>query len=167
MKEFSPKKIAILGLMCALSLIAFTLESLFPPLILPGAKLGLSNVFILLTVVMVGKWSAFIVLIIKVVFGSIFTGNISAILYGLPSGAIALLLEVVLLSFPEKFGIVSVSILGATVNMTIQNLTFCLVTSVIHYLAYLPYLTLVGVLSGLIVGLVVYVLQKYLPTKLN
>ena len=149
-----------------MALISFILESLFPPLFMPGARLGISNVFILLCLVLLGGKYAFFALIIKTVLGSVFSGNISSIMYSLPSGAIALLLQFVLLEF-TKVSVVATSVCGSLINTTLQNITFCLVTSTFEYLSFLPYLALIGVLSGVLVGFVVYLAIRYIPLKIK
>lgn len=166
MRNLSLKKLALCGLLSALSLITFLIENLFPPLIIPGAKIGLSNVFILLSALILGAGYGYITLIIKVLLGSFFSGNISAIVFSLPSGAIALTLEVIALYFIKRSSIISVSVLGAVVNITTQNLIFCIYTQTPQYLVYLPYLALIGVLGGIITGFAVYIICKRLPKKL-
>ena len=156
-------KIAFTGLLATLATITFLLENLFPPLILPGAKMGLSNIFILLAFITLGKVSAFAVLIVKAVLGSLFAGNISAIIYSLPAGAIALTLEVLLLTLIKRISIVCASVFGSVVNITVQNVIFCIVTDTINYLSYLPYFVIIGVVSGIIVGFSVYILVKRMP----
>ena len=66
------RKIALCGVITSFALIAFILEGLLPPLFLPGARLGLSNAFILLVALLCGWQYAFASLIIKIVLGSIF-----------------------------------------------------------------------------------------------
>ena len=44
MKKPSVKKLALCGVLTAFALIAFMLENLLPPLFLPGARLGLSDI---------------------------------------------------------------------------------------------------------------------------
>ena len=156
-------RIAFTGLLATLATITFLLENLFPPLILPGAKMGLSNIFILLAFIALGKVSAFAVLIVKAVLGSLFAGNISAIIYSLPAGAIALTLEVLLLTLVKRISIVCASVFGSVVNITVQNVIFCIVTDTINYLSYLPYFVIIGVVSGIIVGFSVYILVKRIP----
>jgi heptaprenyl diphosphate synthase len=160
------KKIALTAMLSAFSLIAFMLEHLLPPLILPGAKIGFANVFVLLALIILGEKSAFSVVIIKSVLGSIFSGNVSAILYSLPSGIIALIFETILLYRAEKFSVISVSVLGAVITSIIQNVIFCLMTNAIEYLTYLPYLALTGVIAGAIVGLTVFAVVKFFPQNL-
>ncbi len=160
MKNLTIKKIALCGILSALATIAFIIENAFPPLILPSAKMGLSNIFILLSTLILGWQYGFISLIVKVMLGSLFSGNISAILYSLPAGVISLTIEIVLIYLVKKTSILATSILGAVINSTIQNLTFCLITRVNEFLYYLPYLALISVISGFIVGLCVYLIIK-------
>ena len=155
-------KISLCGILSAAALISFMLENLFPPIILPGARLGISNAFILLSAILLGWKYGIATLIIKTVIGSIFAGNLSAIIYSLPAGLIALTLELILLHF-MSVSVVATSVLGAVINTTVQNLTFCLVTNAVEYLIYLPYLGLIGAVGGVAVGLIVYLVVKKLP----
>lgn len=125
--------------------------------------MGISNIFILLAAVILGGKYGFCVLIVKTVLGSLFAGNISAVIYSLPSGAVALALELLLLNFSKRVSVVAISVLGAVINSVGQNLTFCLVTGAAEYLAYLPYLALISVISGVIVGFTVLLSVKKLP----
>lgn len=154
------KRITLCALFSALALLAFAIENLFPPLILPGARMGVSNIFILLSAICLGSGYAFITLIVKVILGSIFSGNISSIMYSLPAGVIGLAVELALLNFAKKVSLVSISVAGSVVNVTLQNSVFCLVTGTVEYLGYLPYLSLISVVSGALIGFCVYLLVK-------
>lgn len=155
-------KIALCGLFSALGCIAFIIEGLFPPLFIPGARLGISNVFILLATIILGGKYGFITLVIKVFLGSLFSGNLSAMLYSLPSGLIALIVEYILLKFTTNISVLAISVCGAVINVSLQNVVFCIVTKTSQYLVYLPYLALIGVVSGLAVGFTVYLIIKNL-----
>jgi heptaprenyl diphosphate synthase len=163
MRKSFTYKITLCGLFSAFALISFVLESQFPPLFLPGARMGISNIFILLTAVILGGKYGFSVLIVKTVLGSLFAGNISAVIYSLPSGAVALTLELLLLRFSNRVSVIAISVLGAVINSVGQNLTFCLVTGATEYLAYLPYLAIISVVSGIIVGFTTLLAIKKLP----
>ncbi|MBQ7348423.1 MAG: Gx transporter family protein [Clostridia bacterium] len=166
MKNGILRKISMTGILSAFATIAFIIEGLFPPLFIPGARMGISNIFILLTVVILGYKYGFAVLIVKIVIGSLFSGNVSAMLYSLPAGIISCTVQVLMVNLTEKFSITAISVTGAIVNVTVQNTVFCLITRVWQYLAYLPYLALTGLISGLIVGLSVYLIIKKLPLKI-
>ena len=163
MRDNFTYKISLCALLSAFALIAFILEGLFPPLFLPGARMGISNIFILLAVYLLGAKSGVIVLIVKIVLGSLFGGNISAVMYSLPSGLIALSVELILIYFTNKISIVAISVFGAVINTTVQNLVFCLVAQSTEYLSYLPYLAVIGVLAGIIVGFTVHLAVKKIP----
>lgn len=154
----STLKLTLTAIFAALGLITFVIEGLLPPLFLPGARLGLSNVFILLAVIFCGWQYGFCVLIVKTVLGSLFAGNISAVMYSLPSGALALTVEIVLLYFAKRISIVSISVAGGVISTVIQNTVFCLVNKTSAYLIYSPYLALIGALSGAVVGFTVYLI---------
>lgn len=162
----SVKKITITAILTALAIIAFTLESLFPPIIIPGAKLGLSNIFILLTFFTAGTLYSFLGLTVKVILGSLFSGNFSTLMYSFPSGIIALAIEILLFEKTENVSIPAISTVGSVANVFIQNLVFCLVTSTLEYISFLPYLALISTFSGLMVGLTVYFLLKKIPSKM-
>ena len=163
--NFKLFKVTLCAILSALGTIAFTIEGLFPPLFLPGARLGVSNIFILLTAIILGGKYAFITLMVKTVLGSLFAGNLSMILYSLPAGAIALTVELIIIYIIRKTSVVAVSVGGAVINTTVQNVIFCLITGASEYLAYLPYLALISVVSGLFVGFAVYLILRYLPRK--
>ena len=159
----SLKKLSVSAIYTGLALIAFMLESLFPPLIIPGARLGLSNVFILIIAITVGTPHAIYAVIIKGLIGSIFSGNLSAIIYSLPAGLVSIIVQIILLRFTDKFSVIAISTTGSTINLITQTLIFCLITSGFKFLIYLPYLTLIGIVSGFAVGFAVYLIIKRLP----
>ncbi len=158
-------KLALSGILATLTLVSFVIENLFPPIIFAGARIGVSNIFVLLSLIMLGEGYAFATLIIKTVLGSLFAGNISMLMYSLPSGAVALMVEILLLRL-VKSGVVSTSTAGAVINTVCQNLMFCLITDTVEVLYYLPYLALIATLSGVTVGLATFLIIKRLPQKL-
>ena len=153
-------KLTLCAILSALATLSFVIESLFPPFVLPGARMGISNIFILITAVLLGWKYSLITLTVKVLLGSLFAGNFSAILYSLPAGLLSLSIELLLLYFANKVSIVCISVSGAVINITAQNLIFCLITGTPEYLSYLPYLALTGIFAGLTVGFATYLILK-------
>lgn len=165
--KISTRKLVLCAILSAMGTLTFVLESLFPPLILPGARLGLSNVFILLSTLFLGGRYGFATLIIKMIIGSLFSGNVSMLMYSLSAGIVSLSVQIVILFYVKKTSVISASIAGAVINSTVQNLVFCLVTNTVEYLSFLPYLALISVLSGSIVGLIVYLIILKIPIRKN
>ena len=142
-------------------------ENAFPPLILPGAKLGLANLFTLLALVILTPIDALFIFLIRAVLGNIITGNPSALLYSIPAGLIALAVSAILVrSCMDKLSIVSISVASAVIHNVVQNLVFCLTSGSTAVLSYTPYLAMLGVLSGVIVGLTAYFILRYLPKSI-
>ncbi len=160
----SAKKIAFVAIFAALSLIMFMVESLFPPLFLPGAKMGLSNVFSLLTLVIYGPVEATAVVAVRTVLGSFFTGNVSALMYSFTAGIASVLVSSLLTKlFHPHITLLAVSVFAAVAHNMVQLLVYCLVTKTNAIFSYMPYLALCGVLAGVIVGLAVIFIVKGVP----
>ena len=166
MNKIFTSKITITAIFSCLSSIAFTLENLLPPFFIPGAKLGLSNIFILLCAILVDKKSGYLVLIIKILIGSIVTGNYLSILYSLPAGLISYTIEIMLFFNIKKISIISTSVFGSVVNICLQNIVFCIITKTFEFLIYMPYFVVLGTISGAIIGLIVFLTVNSL-TKRN
>lgn len=141
------------------------LENLFPPLFIVGGRIGIANFFVLIAGIICGFWYGFSALTVKAVLGSIFSGNAGAILYSLPAGVIAYTAEMLIIIFAPKISLIAASVLGGTVNACMQNAAFCLITATPEYLIYMPYLALIGILGGAIVGAAVFLTVKRLPEK--
>ena len=166
MNKFTTKKIALLGVFTAMALLMFIVENLLPPLILPGAKLGLSNIFVLLTVVLIGNIEAIILVLIKTILGSLIIGNLTALMYSLTAGMVSVIVSIVLYKFIyPKISLICISTVSAVTHNIVQTTVFCLVTATPSYFAFMGYLGLIGILAGIVTGLIVMILLKYIPTK--
>ncbi|MBE7061628.1 MAG: Gx transporter family protein [Clostridiales bacterium] len=159
-------KITLCAILCSLAVISFIIENLFPPFVLPGARMGVSNIFILLSAMILGWKYSIATLVVKVLLGSLFSGNFSAVMYSLPAGLIALAIELILIYATKRVSIVCVSVAGAVINVTVQNVIFCLITDTPEYLSYLPYLALTSIFAGLTIGFATYLILRKVK-KLN
>ena len=155
------KKLTRLALLTALALIIFIVELQFPDIIpVPGVKLGLANI---ITVYAVYKYSAkevAMIVVSRVVLGSFFSGNISAMMYSM-SGAIMCLAGMLLIKriVPINFIWLS-SILGALLHNTGQMITALLVTKTIAVASLYPFLIVSGCIAGAFTGMCAQFLIK-------
>ena len=165
-KFFSARRIATLGVLTAMGLIMFMVESLFPPLFLPGAKMGLSNIFSLLTLMVLGPSEALILVVVRTTLGSVFTGNISTLMYSLTAGLVSVVVSIILVEFVyPKVSIVAISVVAAVMHNLTQNVVFCLVSNTPEMFSYMPWLALLGVVAGIIVGFAVWFILRAVPTR--
>lgn len=163
---FSARRIAVLSVLTAMGLIMFMVESLFPPLFLPGAKMGLSNIFSLLTLFVLGPTEAFILVVVRTTLGSVFTGNISTLMYSMTAGLVSVAVSAVLVEFAyPRTSIVAISVVAAVMHNVAQNVVFCLVSNTPEMFAYMPWLALIGVVAGIIVGFAVWFILRAVPAK--
>lgn len=163
---FSAKRVAMLSVLTAMGLIMFMVESLFPPLFLPGAKMGLSNIFSLLTLFVLGPVEAFVLVIIRTTLGSMFTGNMSTLMYSMTAGIVSVVISAILVEFVyPKVSIVAISVVSAVMHNLTQNVVFCLVSNTPELFAYMPWLAILGVIAGIIVGFAVWFILRTVPIK--
>ena len=165
-KRFTGKKIALLGILAGLGLIAFMLESLIPVPFLPGAKLGFANIFSLLALLLYGLPEALIVVTVRTVLGSLFAGNVSVLLYSLTAGLVSTCVSRLLLCALPRVSFLCVSVAGAIVHNLVQLFVYCALTGTALLFVYSPYLCLMGAGAGVVVGLAVTFVLKALPARL-
>lgn len=168
LSKFGAKRVALLAVLSALALCMFVVENLFPPLILPGAKLGLGNVFSLFALAVLGPVDAVIVVAVRCTLGSLIVGNLTTLVYSLAGGLVSVAMSAVLYVFVyPRVSIVAISVCGAVIHNLVQNIVFCLVSNTPQMFGYMPYLALLGILSGVTVGVAVWlVLRTPAATKL-
>jgi len=161
------KRIAFTGVLTGLALITYILESLLPSIYLPGAKIGLSNIFTMIAVIVAGLPEGLMLTIVRTVLGCIITGNVSAIIYSCPAGIVATVTIYALYRIPKRrISVIAVSTAAATVHNLTQNAVFCLVTETAENFVLLPYLGVFGVISGITVGVIVLLILKTVPTSI-
>ena len=109
------KKVTFLSLMVAYSLVLYIIETYIPnPLIaiFPGAKLGLSNIITLVSLLILGVRDTFIILTVRIILSSIFAGPMSYLLFSI-GGAYLSLICMYLCNKIKNLSIIGVSIVGA------------------------------------------------------
>ena len=162
--KFTAKKIAVLAVFTALSLIMFLIENLFPPLFIPGAKMGLSNIFSFAALILYGPVEAFLVIIVRTLLGATFAGNFSALIYSFTGGMVAMAISALLTyTIYPKVSLMAISITAAVAHNLTQNVMYVLISQTPLMLGYMPYLALTGLLSGAIVGGAVMLIFKKIP----
>ena len=158
------KKIATLAIFTALSLIAFIIENQFPPLFIPGAKMGLANIFSFAALIMYSPVEAFIIVAIRTGLGAVYAGNVSALLYSFTGGVVSMAISSVLMyTVYPHISVMSVSVIAAVAHNITQNIVFVIISGTTLTFGYMPYLVLIGVLSGAIVGGVIMLIFKKVP----
>ena len=134
------RKIAITALLTALGLIVFIIENQFPPMFIPGARMGLANVFSFAALIMFSPAEAFLTVCLRTALGAIFAGNVSALMYSFTGGIVSMAVSSVLMYavFP-RVSVIAVSICSAVAHNITQNTVFVVLTGTANMFVYLPY----------------------------
>ena len=114
-------KIAQYGLLTALALVLSYLESLIPPLWVPGVKLGLPNLAVVFVLYRLGWKDACAISLARVVLVTLLFGNGAALAYSIAGAALSLSL-MGLLKKNRKFSTEAVSEAGGESHNAGQNI---------------------------------------------
>ena len=157
------KKLALSAILAALAMILSYVEAMVPmPVPIPGIKLGLANLVILLAIYRLGFKYALAINCIRIfVTGLLFTG-VFGILYSLAGGLLSLLV-MYLLYRTGIFSMVGVSMAGGVEHNLGQLLTACLIMSNIRLMSYFAVLLFAGIGSGILMGIVAWLVCQRLP----
>lgn len=162
--RFIAKKIAVLALLTGLSLITFIIESLFPTMIIPGAKPGFANIFSLVALIMYSPVEAFTVVALRTLLGAVYAGNVSALLYSFTGGVVSMGVSSILIYLVHpKVSLMAVSVAAAVAHNITQNVVFVFLSGTTLMFGYMPYLVLLGIISGAIVGGVTILIFRGVP----
>lgn len=157
------KKISTYGLLVALAFIFSYIETLIPiNLGVPGIKLGLANIVVMIALYTMGSKEAFSMALIRVVLVAFTFGNLMMMMYSL-AGSILSCISMILLKKTGKFSMVGVSISGGVMHNVGQILMAILVLDTIQLYYYLPVLILSGIITGILIGILGAEIAKRLP----
>lgn len=146
-------KIAYLGLLIALAFVFSYVEFLLPiNLGIPGAKLGLANLVIIVAMYTIREKEAFVLSMIRIVLVGFTFGSMSSMLYSFAGGILSFAV-MVLAKKTKKLSATGVSVLGGIFHNIGQILLAMLVLETASLVAYLPLLLIVGCVSGVVIGL--------------
>lgn len=147
------KKLCILALLSAVALSIWAAEGLIPPIVpLPGIRLGLANILLLLTLYLYGRRETALVLTVRLVLGAALAGTLMSFLYSLAGGLLAFAVMVLLKPRVRETRVWALSTYAAAAHNLGQLLCARLLLGTPGIWWYLPALLLSGILTGLFTG---------------
>lgn len=145
-----------MSLLVSMALILSLIERMMPvPFVTPGAKIGLANLVIIISVYTLDSYKeSFIVLISRIFLSSILGGSISALLYSATGGVLSFLITIIVKEIGGKYvSIIGVSSAASVFHNIGQLLVASLILDNFGVFLYLPILSTVGIITGIFVGL--------------
>ena len=160
----STKRLVLLSLLTAMALTIFIVEAQIPlPVAIPGIKLGLSNVITLIVLAKFRTRDALTVLLLRILLGSIFTGQLSNIPYSLCGGLLCLAGMALLCKLFQRKYLWFISVIGALLHNIGQIIAAIFVMQSVQVVVYLPFLSVAGCVTGLFTGFAAAQVVKHWP----
>lgn len=163
--DMRSSKVAQYGLFAALAILMGYVEMLIPlPLLVPGMKLGLANVIIVIVLYHMDAKSAFFISLVRVLMSGLLFQGFAGLLYSL-AGALLSLAVMALLKKTGKVSITGVSVMGGVFHNVGQIIVAAAVVENIKMAYYLPFLLVTGVVTGFVIGAVARLALGYLQRR--
>ena len=155
------KRITTMGLLTAVALIIFVIEAQIPPLVpVPGVKLGLANIITVYAMFALGPRDTFMILMVRIVLGSVFAGSLMSMLFSLGGGICCFLVMLLLRRILSQDQIWICSVIGAMAHGIGQMAVTVAVYRTGQLLIYLPVLMLSGMIAGAFTGMCAQLVVK-------
>lgn len=148
------RRIAYLGLLIALAFVLSYVEFLLPLNIgIPGAKVGLANLVVMVALYTLGKKDALILSFVRVLLVGITFGNLAMMMYSL-AGAGLSFIAMLIGKKTNLFSPVGVSVLGGVFHNVGQIIVAIIVLETSSLIYYMPFLIVIGTITGIVIGII-------------
>ncbi len=164
MQTSSPiKKLVVLSMLTALGVALQVFEGFLPFAVnLPGGKLGLANIAVLLVLYAYGAKEACVVALLRSVLGALLFSGVVGLLYSVSGAIVSFAVMLLARRYLTKLSIVGVSVLGACAHSAAQVCVASVLLSSVLLYTYLPMLIIVAAVCGVFTGLAAKFAVKYL-----
>lgn len=155
------RRVAFLGVLTSLALILSYVESLLPPIwaAVPGIKIGLPNIVIIVLLYTQGLKEAAAVSIVRVCLVALLFGNVMTMAYSV-AGALLSLGLMALCKRLNIFSVVGVSVVGGVSHNLGQILVAIALFDTVELGYYMIVLAVTGTIAGVLIGIAGALLVK-------
>ena len=155
-------KIALLGVLLAVTIVIAILESFIPSFTIPGIKLGFANIVILVTLYEVGILEAVFINLVRVLVVSLVRGTFLSMGFfmSLTGAFMSLGIMILFHLVIKKFSIIGVSVIGSLFHIIGQVLIAMIYMGSVYVVYYLPIIGISAVITGILVGFIARAIIK-------
>ena len=156
------QKMALLGVLTAAAIVIAILESFIPSVGIPGVKLGLANIVILVILYELGIVEAIIVNLLRVLVVGLVRGTFLSMgfLMSLSGAVLSLTIMIIFYLLIKRFSIIGVSVIGSIFHVSGQILIAMLYLGTAYIVLYLPIIAISAIITGVFVGIVAQLIIK-------
>lgn len=154
------------SMFACLALIFSYVEAIIPFSVgIPGVKLGIANLVVIIALYEMSFRYAFTINVIRILIAGLLFSGLFGALYSLAGGLLSL---VVMWGLKKTnwFSMIGVSMAGGVAHNMGQLLVASLIVSNLKMFLYFPILMFSGIASGIMIGIVAYVVDKKVPKNL-
>ena len=150
------QKMALLGVLTAGAIVIAILESFIPSIGIPGVKLGLANIVILIILYELGIVEAIIVNLLRVLVVGLVRGTFLGMGFfmSLTGAVFSLGIMILFYLLIKKFSVIGVSVIGSIFHVGGQILIAMIYLETAYIVLYLPVLAISAIITGVFVGFI-------------
>lgn len=157
------RRLALSAMFAALALIFSYVEAMIPvPVPVPGIKLGIANLVIVMAIYKLGFRYAFTINCVRIVIAGLLFSGVFGMFYSFAGGILSILV-MYLLYKTGWFSMIGVSMAGGVAHNLGQLITASLIVSNIRMMSYFSILLFSGLFSGIAVGFLAALIYRRLP----
>lgn len=148
------QKMALLSVLTAAAIVIAIVESFIPSVWIPGVKLGLANIVILIILYEIGIVEAVLVNLLRVFLVGLLRGTFLSMgfLMSLTGAILSLGVMILFYLLIKKFSIIAVSVMGSVAHVTGQILIAVIFLGTTSVFYYLPIIAISAIITGILVG---------------
>ncbi len=154
--------LTLLAMLTTIALMLSYVETFIPAIPIPGAKVGLPNVVTLVALYSLGFWGALTITLIRTTISAFLFSSPVAWFYSVAGGIISLVVMFIIMKAArDKISLLAVSITGAVAHNLAQLAVAILILETVSVASLLPWLIIIAVPAGIVVGMAAKYLLKY------
>lgn len=156
------QKMALLGVLTAMAIVIAILESFIPSVGIPGVKLGLANIIILIILYELGIVEAIAVNLLRVLVVGLIRGTFLSMGFfmSLAGAVFSLTIMIIFYLLIKKFSIIGVSVIGSIFHVAGQIVIAMIYLGTAYIVLYLPVIAISAIITGVFVGIVSQLIIK-------
>ncbi len=163
------RKLIFISLLVAQGVVIGLFENMipFPFAVAPGAKLGLANLITMIAIFTMPKKQSFFLVWLRLILTALLGGTLSTFLYSMSGAMLSYFAMLLVKSLgPKRVSIIGISAAGGFFHNVGQLLTAAVIAKTWTVMLYLPMLSLIGILSGIAIGIAAnFLLQRVSTLK--
>lgn len=165
----SLNRIAFLSVFTAASIALFVIESLFPTPI-PGIRLGLANIFVLLALIYFGLKEALLIGILKSIIGSLILARLltPTFIFSISGTIASTFIMWLVIKSRLPFSLLGISIIGAEAHIITQLiLAVSIFLPGVSFFYISPIYILSSIITGSVTGILTYLFYSKTKRRFN